>query len=61
MKQKRFTRTSGPGDDQVRQWTEPLPRLSCDILMVLKSTDIKTVHVLLRTPLCPMFTTIGPA
>eukprot|EP00973_Karenia_brevis_P056624 7877472-Karenia_brevis.AAC.1 len=39
MKQKRYARTSGRGDDRVRQWTERLQRLSCDILTVAKSTD----------------------
>eukprot|EP00973_Karenia_brevis_P078052 10841847-Karenia_brevis.AAC.1 len=39
MKQKRYARKSDRGDDQIRQWTERLQRLSCDILTVSKSTD----------------------
>eukprot|EP00973_Karenia_brevis_P064651 8981709-Karenia_brevis.AAC.1 len=39
VKRKRYARTSGRGDDQVRQWMERLQRLSCDILTAAKSTD----------------------
>eukprot|EP00973_Karenia_brevis_P060735 8446224-Karenia_brevis.AAC.1 len=39
MKQKRYGRRSGRGDDQIRQWSERLQRLSCDFLTVSKSTD----------------------